>query len=132
MLNLPWKTHCAYLPQILKYDSAEVSSEKRICRHIFNGANSSNVLVSNVFMQGIIERKGLIGENVKYLIAKYGIPEQSFITDLHDSLLRIDKCNKPSSEVQLVVSQIAELLTCNVPLFDKEEINCIINDLCTQ
>ena len=82
-------------------------------------------------MQGIIERKGLIGENVKYLMHKYSIPEQAFINNLHEMFLRINQCNKPSMEIKQVTSQVVELLTCDVENFNQNEIECIIDVLCT-
>ncbi len=100
LLNLPWNTHSAYLPHILNQSSAKISIEKRICRYIFNGVNSPNLLVSDVFRQGIIERKGFIGDNVKYLMDKYGIKEQAFISNLNEMFHKIDQCNMPSIEIQ--------------------------------
>ncbi len=132
LFDLPWMAHCVILPCILAQDSAEVSVEKRMCRYVFNGANSSNDLVSSVFTHGIRESKGIIGENVKYLKEKYAIPEEAFIHDLNGMFKRINSQNKADYYTQRAADQVIELLTCNVPLFNSNEISCIIGDLCTQ
>ncbi len=132
LLNLPWQSHNLLLPYILGQDSAQTSVEKRICKYIFTGANSNNELVSSIYLQAISQYKGLIGENVKYLSHKYGIPREAFSSDLQYMFTKINKENTPNSHTQRVASQVVELLTCSIPNLSNDEVLCIIEELCTQ
>ena len=64
-------------------------------------------------------------------MCKYSIREQAFSRNLHEMFRRINECNKPSIEVKQVASQVIELLTCDVENFNRDEIDCIVDVICT-
>ena len=67
-----------------------------------------------MFMRGIVETKGIIGENVKHLKGKYDIPETAFVHDLQGIFHRINVQNKPGHNAQSAADQVVELLTCHI------------------
>ncbi len=132
LFSLPWQTHCSLLPVILNQDSACVSIEKQVCKYIHCGLNSQNDVISYVFNRGTLECKGLLGQNMKHLNRKYGITKQLLSSDIKRAMDIITKSNKPSVADTITASIITELLSCDIPILMQEEIDHVIQVLCTQ
>ncbi len=132
LFMLPWKTHCALLPAILKQDNAMVSIEKRVCRYLHNCLSSENELVSYVFKRAALDFKGLIGQNMKYLLHKYGIESRRVEFAVNAALDCIQEATRPSENEKLLASLINELRSCEISILSQQDQWEMLEMLCTQ
>ncbi len=83
----------------------------------------------------VLLNEGIIGKNMKYIqdkYMKYGILYSDIIHGNQKALIhRIKNYHVQSDSVQSTVQQIVELLSSEVPGFSQNEIQDIMNYLCT-
>jgi len=133
LLRLPYTTHRAFLPDVIKCDSFMCILYKRIAKFIYNGLTNRNGLVTYLFNSACLERSGTIGRNFNVLNSVLHVSIYDFTTSPFRALInRIGDFFKVPDHNQAFISLINELIDGDFYIDGfEEERNELIDLVCT-
>ena len=127
--RVPWTTHCDLLPHLAGVMPPNLSFEKNAISFINLLLKSENSVVKTVTGMGLHGYHSILGQNIKYLKAKYELKSHNISTywkticHVQQDLIR--QCNQIRELCHMRDTYHEELLT-------RAEIKEIINTLCTE
>ena len=127
--QIPWKTHCNFLPHITGTMRPHLWMAKRIINFIISGLNSKNKYVKYILEMGTLSAYSVFGANFRSLKYMYNLE----ISKINSSWQQI--CQDDDDIIRKAM-QIIELCKMREDftndIFTRQECNMIINYLCTE
>ena len=135
--NISNVTHHNLLPYIHNCHPIEVILEKRCIKFVWSLFNSNYALYSNILRLSLQNGNSTMGENVRYLMHKYGIVNSDWSQNINILYSKVESYSNRllNIEHKCTSSVIRELCetrdSCNTQFFERKELLYLIEMLCT-
>ena len=135
--NISNVTHNNLLPYIHNCHPIEVILEKRCIKFVWSLFNSNYALYSNILRLSLQNGNSTMGENVRYLMHKYGIVNSDWSQNINILYSKIESYSNRLLNIEhkctgSVIRELCETRdSCNTQFFERKELLYLIEMLCT-
>ena len=135
--NISNVTHNNLLPYIHNCHPIEVILEKRCIKFVWSLFNSNYALYSNILRLSLQNGNSTMGENVRYLMHKYGIVNSDWSQNINILYSKIESYSNRLLNIEhkctgSVIRELCETRdSYNTQFFERRELLYVIEMLCT-
>ena len=135
--NISNVTHNNLLTYIHNCHPIEVIFEKRCIKFVWSLFNSNYALYSNILRLSLQNGNSTLGENVRYLMHKYGIVNSDWSQNINILYSKVELYSNRLLNIEhkctgSVIRELCEMQdNCNTQFFERKELLYLIEMLCT-
>ena len=139
LFRLPYRTHTKFLEPISNMPHVSFSLKLRFIKFVQKLVKSSNSLIKNLLMFTITNHTSPTGLTISKILSEYNLCHISSLylclPSIHLQIIANHKMLTMDDTALSVVSVIKDIINCNEGthecVLEKDEINFLLNDLCT-